>query len=226
MTKTILITGANRGIGLALADVYVKDGWSVIGTAREPSEASDLTALGSVEVMALDVANQNSIKAMADALHERPIDLLINNAGVMAPDEALTEVDAAAWQTAFAVNTIAPLQVTAGLRSSLAQGGPGLAVVVTSIMGSIENTSSASYLSDRASKAAANMVVRGLASDMRSVGVSVIAVHPGWVQTDMGGSGAHLSPAESAGALKTFFGRVGSTHSGGFYNVDGSPLAW
>ena len=185
--RTVLITGANRGIGLELARQYAADGWQVIGTARKPAKADDLRALD-VRILQLDVTDSQSVDSLAADLAGEPVDLLINNAGIFPRVRKLTDVDFDDIERTFAVNTMGPMRVTRALLPNLT-GGDGKTIVhITSRLGSIASNSGGGYYGYRESKAALNMFNRSLSAELRSDGVTCVVVHPGWVQTDMGGA--------------------------------------
>lgn len=217
---TIVITGANRGIGRALAEAYSRDGWDVVSTARHP--AADLVGEG----LALEATDQASIDALADRLAGRPIDILWNNAGVyLDKDVALGDLTAALWAETLSVNTIAPILIARALRANVAASGERKMLFTSSIMGSIANAGMGAY-AYRSSKAALNMAVSLLSREAGFDTITCAALHPGWVRTDMGGPEASLSIEQSvAGLVRTAAGLdIGRT--GGFFNHDGTPLPW
>jgi NAD(P)-dependent dehydrogenase (short-subunit alcohol dehydrogenase family) len=226
--RTVLITGANRGIGLELARQYHAAGWNVIGTARDPDAAKELEGLGEdVSVAALDVTDRGSIQSLAKWLGDRPIDLLINNAGVGDGGESsVPKIDAKKLAHVMQVNAIGPMLVTQALLPSLRAGKGRLIVSVTSVLGSIEDNTGGGYYGYRESKAALNMFMRSLAAELRSEKFICIPIHPGWVQTDMGGPGATLTPAESVAGIRKVIERLKPEDSGKFWSFDGSSLPW
>jgi NAD(P)-dependent dehydrogenase (short-subunit alcohol dehydrogenase family) len=224
---TTLITGANRGIGLELVRGVLASGHSVIGTARDPDAASALRETGA-RVEALDASDEGSVQALAGRLAGEPIDVLINNAGVFPDrDQGFETLDAAAMTACFATNTVGPLLVTRALLPNLLTGGAKKVVHITSTMGSLEQARSATKNhAYRASKAALNMVTVLMANELRDRGVVCVAVHPGWVQTDMGGAEAHLTPAQSASDILALAERVTMEDTGSFRSHDGAVLPW
>lgn len=223
---TLLITGANRGIGLAFVQSFAADGWRVIATCRDPSSATELQAVpGEVVVHGLDVADRTAIAALADALSGEPIDLLLNNAGVYGGAQDFGGIDYEAWLDTFAVNTLAPVAMTEAFRSHLVAGSGRLVICLTSRMGSITEGGSG-YFHYRSSKAALNMAARGMATALGQDGITLAVFHPGWVQTDMGGRAAPLSPSDSVAAMRRVFDRLGPADSGGFFDHDGSEIPW
>ncbi len=223
--KTVLITGANRGLGLEFAKQYADAGWHVIGTARTPSEADELKALD-VEVRQLDVADPESITRLARELGDRPIDLLINNAGIFPRVSTLGEVDFDDVERTYAVNTIGPMRVTRALLPNLERGSAKQVVSITSGLGSIENNTSGRYYGYRESKAALNIFTRSLATELADRGFTCIVMSPGWVQTDMGGPNATLTPEQSITGMRSVIDRLTPADTGSYWNHDGTKLPW
>lgn len=228
---TILITGANRGIGLTLAEQFAEDGWQVLACCRNPDQADDLLTLSerlpSIELHALDVTDYRQMDGLAAKLRDLPIDILLSNAGIYGPrDMAFGEVTAEGWREVFEVNSIAPLMLAQAFVESVALSRQKLIAVVSSKMGSIgDNARGGSYIY-RSSKTAVNQVVKSMSTDLAGRGISVITLHPGWVQTDMGGPSAEISAAESSSGLKSVLQSAGPAESGQFINFDGSLIPW
>jgi len=225
---TILITGANRGLGLEFTRQYAADGARLIAACRAPSP--ELQALAkdhaNLQIEALDVADIGSIDALGQRLAGTGIDLLINNAGIYGPRaQSLDQIDAAAWGEVFAVNAIAPLKVIQALRANLMLTPAPKVITITSRMGSIAETSGGNYIY-RSSKSAVNMVMRSLALDLKSTGLAVGVMHPGWVKTDMGGPSATLSPAQSVASMKAVIAKFDLSQTGAYFNYDGSIIPW
>lgn len=229
--STILITGANRGIGLKLTEQFAEDGWRVLACCRNPDQAEDLRALGdaspAIERFALDVSDYAQMGDLAASLRDRPIDVLLSNAGIYGPRGlAFGEVDAEAWRDVFEVNSIAPLMLAQAFVESVAASRQKLIAVISSKMGSIgDNGSGGSYIY-RSSKTAVNQVVKSMSVDLAACGISVITLHPGWVQTDMGGPNAEIGVTESASGLKSVLQSAGPAQNGQFFNFDGKPIPW
>ena len=222
---TVLITGANRGLGLEFARQYATDGWQVIACCRDPNKASALKAIqGEVIVERLDVADDAQIKALAARLKGRSIDLLINNAGIYGPRSGRTETKA--WLDVFHVNAIAPYHIAEALAPLMVKSKQKMIVNITSRMGSVASTSGSDSPVYRSSKAALNMVMKGLSNALRSDGVTVVLFHPGVVQTDMGGKGAPLTAPDSIGSMRKVISRLTAADTGKFFDYDGSPLPW
>ena len=225
LDHTVLITGANRGIGLELARQYTAAGWQVIGTARKPEQAAELRALNA-RVLQLDVTDQQSIDRMAAELGEQAIDLLINNAGIFPRARSITDVDFDDVTRTFAVNTLGPMRVSRALLPNLRSGQLKKVVNITSRLGSIGNNSGGGFYGYRESKAALNMFTRSLANEFGTDGFICIVVHPGWVQTDMGGASATLTVEESAQGIRNVVENLSPDDNGTFWNFDGTPLPW
>lgn len=224
--RTVLVTGANRGLGLEFAKQYRAAGWSVVGTAREPDAATELQALG-VRVEALDVTSGASVAALAQRLRDQPIDLLINNAGVgIAEMVPLQDVDLDEYERVLQVNTIGPVRVTQALLPNLRAGQGKLVVSISSGLGSIANNADAGYWAYRESKAALNMFMRSLAVELEPEGFICIPMSPGWVKTDMGGPDATLTPEQSIGGMRKVIDGLKPQDSGKFFKHDGSTVPW
>jgi NAD(P)-dependent dehydrogenase (short-subunit alcohol dehydrogenase family) len=226
---SILITGANRGLGLEFSRQYAAAGWSVFATCRHPEAASaleDLRTVGDIRAIGLDVTDEASIRRAAKQI-ERPIDLLVNSAGIGGPpDQRTGKVDYKAWHTVFDVNTMGPLRVTEAFIPHLERSERKLVVTITSGMGSIGDNSSGGSIAYRSSKAAVNMVMRSAAIDLKPRGIIAVVINPGWVKTDMGGADAPLTAAQSVGAMKHLIGSLGPAQSGKFFNYDGREYPW
>lgn len=230
--STLLVTGANRGLGLEFARQYAADGWRVFAACRDPASAGELQQLaagsgGRIEVVALDVSDLASVRAAAQALSGTPVDLLINNAGVGSPrGQRLGGLDYAAWARVLDVNTLGPMRVTEAFLEHLAAGGEKKLVTITSAMGSIADNSSGGSYAYRSSKAAVNMVVKSLSLDLAPRGITCIVMNPGWVRTDMGGPGGKISPAESIAGMRKVIAKLKPADTGKFFNYDGGDYPW
>jgi NAD(P)-dependent dehydrogenase (short-subunit alcohol dehydrogenase family) len=230
---TVLITGANRGIGLELCRQYAADGWRVLACSRHTERSDGLARLealypGQIKMHVLDVADHGQIERLADQLADLPIDLLINNAGIY-PDsdrKGFGHTDDAEWMQAFRINTIAPLKMAESFAAQIARSSHRTIVTITSKMGSIaDNTSGGSYIY-RSSKAAVNMVMKSLAIDLKPKGVIAVVFHPGWVKTDMGGSDAMISAGQSVSGMREVISRLTLADSGKFFGYDGQAVPW
>lgn len=223
---SLLVTGANRGLGLEFARQYAAEGWRVIATCRSLDNAKPLRALGSgVAVHALDVADLAAIAALARTLAGETIDVLIANAGVMGPQGMSAEtVDAEGWAHTFRVNTMAPLALAGAFHAQVARSRERKLLAITSRLGSIGSNSDGGMYAYRSSKAALNAAWRSYALDHRDVIAAVL--HPGWVRTDMGGKSAPLSPEESVSGMRRVIAGLREHDSGGFYGYDGTTIPW
>lgn len=229
--STLMITGANRGIGLELCAQFAGDGWRVIACCRNPETADALQSLAErhagVEIHALEVTDYDQLGALARQLDGRPIDILLCNAGIYGPrGMGFGEVDPAAWREVLEVNTIAPLMLVQAFVDNLALSRQKLAAVISSKVGSIADNSSGGGYLYRSSKTAVNQVVKSLSIDLAGRDIAVISLHPGWVRTDMGGPDAEISTGESAAGLKAILQSAGRAQSGQFLEYDGEPIPW
>jgi NAD(P)-dependent dehydrogenase (short-subunit alcohol dehydrogenase family) len=223
MSKTVLITGASRGLGRALVESYAAEGWTVHAVSRH---VGDLEAIPGVTAHEMEVTDRRCIATLRTRFAESKLDLLINNAGNWGPKaQDLGPIDAEVWLETLRINTLSPYYVSEALLDPLARAR-GLIVTITSKMGSIGDNGVGGDYIYRSSKAAANMVVRSLARDVALRGISAIALHPGWVQTDMGGAQAPLTIEESVNAMRRTIDHVTSKDSGKFLNYDGNELPW
>ncbi|MEJ2385083.1 MAG: SDR family oxidoreductase [Xanthomonadales bacterium] len=224
-TPTVLITGANRGLGLEFARQYAADGWTVIATARNPERADELKALP-VEIAELDVADPASIDALANSLEGRPIDLLINNAGIFPRVGSIEEIDFDDYNRTLVVNTVGPVRVTRALLPNLRASERKTVVNITSRLGSIALTDNGVFYGYRESKAALNMFTKILANELKPEGFTCLTIHPGWVQTDMGGENANLTPAESISGMRAVIAARGPADTGTYWSYSGEKVPW
>jgi NAD(P)-dependent dehydrogenase (short-subunit alcohol dehydrogenase family) len=221
----VLITGANRGLGLEFARQLHERGWTVIGTARRPDAADELKALG-VRVEQLDVTDAASVAGLAERVGDGSIDLLINNAGIGGRMRTLAEVDFAAIERVMQVNFLGPMRVTKALLPALHRSEGRQIVNITSRLGSIESNARGGFYGYRESKAALNMFTRTLAAELKGDGFTCIVMSPGWVRTDMGGPEANLSPAESIGGMLRVIDGLAPADTGRFFSHDGETIPW
>ena len=224
-SPTVLITGANRGLGLEFARQYGEDGWTVIGAARKPDQANELKATGA-RVVQLDVLDPESVGAMAALLEGEPVDLLINNAGIFPRESALQNIDFDDYSRTLAVNTIGPVRVTQALLDNLRQGRKKQIVNMSSALGSIADNDRGGFYGYRESKAALNMFTRTLAAELGPDGFVCLAIHPGWVATDMGGPNAPLTPAQSVSGMKAVIDGLKAEDNGRYRSYTGTAVAW
>lgn len=220
---TILITGANRGLGLEFVRQYAADGWRVIATVRDPLAGKAASDAGA-EVYVADMADEGSIRRLKSALAGVELDVLLNNAGVYGERQAFGDVDAEAFLKVIRVNTLGPLKMAEAFADQLA--GRKLIAAVSSMMGSVAENSSGGFYAYRASKAALNMVLKSLSLDLKGRGVTVIALSPGWVRTDMGGPDAPLDPPTAIAGMRAALDKATLADSGKFFHFDGRELPW
>lgn len=225
--RTVLITGANRGLGLEFSRQYHAAGWKVIGTARKPDEAADLKALGEgVRILPLDVTQAASVAALVAALRKEPIDLLINNAGQGVGGGPLADLTMEKYEQVMQVNALGPVRVTQALLPNLRAGKGKTIVGISSGLGSIGLNENGGFYGYRESKAALDMYMRSLAADLRDEGFVCIAMIPGWVKTDMGGPNAPLAPEQSVTGMRKVIAGLKPADSGKFWSHDGSIVPW
>ncbi len=224
----ILITGANRGIGLALATQYAEAGHHVLACCRNPDAATALQELAgeNLSVHELDPNDTNSIAALAESLSN--VDILINNAGTPGPspeNQSALNMDWDGWLETFNVNTLAPLKVLQGLLPLLKKGTDPKAITITSQMGALDLNWPVMY-AYCSSKAAVNKVMRMISVELAKEGVAVGLIHPGHVQTDMGGPQAEITPQDSAAGIISVIEGTNLENTGSFMKWNGEPHAW
>ena len=224
--RTVLLIGASRGIGLELARQYIDDGWRVIATARSDEGLTKLKALGA-ETLRLDVANPASNSGLAWQLDGEKLDVAVYVAGAMDRASASTPPTRDSFDAVMHTNVMGAMQVLPQI-APMVQETQGVIACISSVMGSLQETTAGNAALYRVSKAALNMVVRCSQAELPAV--TVLAIHPGWVQTEMGGSAAPLTPEQSASSLRQTLSHVleqrDPKHRGAFLNHDGSTLPW
>ena len=224
--STVLLIGASRGIGHELARQYLEDGWRVIATARTDEGLASLQALGA-QTLRLDVAKPSSNSGLSWQLDGEKIDLAIYVAGAIDRASASTPPTRDNFDAVMHTNVMGAMQVIPQI-APMVQETQGVIACISSVMGSLKETTSGNAALYRVSKAALNMVVRCTQAELPEV--TVLALHPGWVQTDMGGAAAPLTPEQSAGSLRQTLKRIleqgEPQHRGAFLNHDGTPLPW
>jgi NAD(P)-dependent dehydrogenase (short-subunit alcohol dehydrogenase family) len=233
MSSNTLVTGANRGIGLEFVRQYAEAGWHVYACCRKPEDADELHRLASkykglVTVHALDVGNFDQIHQLAKQLSGITVDLLINNAGIYGHDYGANSsaIDEQAWIQSFRVNSIAPLKMVEAFTQNITCSKLKKIANLTSKMGSVDDNTSGGYYLYRSSKAALNMVTKSLSLDLAPLGISVALLHPGWVQTDMGGPNALISVEQSVAGMRKVLEKLAPATSGKFYAYDGKEIPW
>ncbi|MDD2660109.1 MAG: SDR family oxidoreductase [Methylococcales bacterium] len=229
---TVLVTGANRGLGLEFCKQYAAEGWRVLACCRRPETADGLTSLAAqyphVSVLALDVADFTQIEQLAAQLHDTSIDVLINNAGVYgdSQERGFGQLDYSAWSKTITVNAQAPVKMAEAFLPHLKRGDKKLLIAISSLMGSIADNSSGGSIIYRSSKAALNAAMKSIAIDLKEQAVGVLIFHPGWVKTDMGGSKAPLEATQSVAGMRHAISAFSLEQSGSFVKYDGTPLPW
>lgn len=236
---TVLITGANRGLGLEFALQYAADGWRVHACCRNPAAATELAELagsahGRVVVHRLDVEDHQAVDRLADELSGEPIDLLLNNAGVYTRggfeaargECAFGYSDFGDWERVFRVNVFAPMKMSEAFADHLGSSEQGKLITISSNMGSIALNDTGGSYAYRSSKAAVNCVMRSLSLDLVDKGIIVALLHPGWVSTDMGGPEADITPQVSVSGMRRVIESLGPQHSGCFKSYQGVSLPW
>ena len=224
----ILITGANRGIGLQLTKHYLQAGWQVIATYRNAHDNDALQALEcpQLAMLQVDVSSDKDLTNLANRLHGKGLDLVINNAGIYGPrEQTLGTIDRHIWREVLEVNTISPLMLVQALVENLAQN-KGTLTIISSKVGSIDDNSGGAGYMYRSSKTAVNQVTKSLSIDLAPRHIKVVVLHPGWVQTDMGGPNALITVAKSVAGLSSVIANLTTAQSGHFINYDGSTIAW
>lgn len=225
---SVLITGANRGLGLEFAKQYVSDGYRVFATTRrrEPALEALEKEHDKLSVHTLEVTDAASVRALAAQLKGEPIDVLINNAGTMGPKgQSLGQIDYEGFLDTLRINTLGPLRIAEAFVEHVARSERKLMIAVTSGMGSISDSSGGSY-AYRASKAALNMTFHNLGLDLKARGIIAVVINPGWVQTDMGGKGAPTKVEDSVAAMRRVFDALTLADTGTFKNYRGGDYAW
>ncbi len=219
--KHVVLTGANRGIGLALAKHYQQEGWRVTGVCRESS--AQLDKVSTQVISPIDVTDPASVAHLVSALSGQTIDLLINNAGVM-QNEVLGSIDFDSLRLQMEVNAFAPLRVSEALLPNMRNGSK--IANITSRMGSIADNDSGGRYGYRASKAAFNALGRSLAMDLKQRGIAVAQLHPGFVKTRMVNYGGMIEPEDSAAGLVARIAALNLDNSGSFWHSNGEELPW
>lgn len=235
---SVLITGANRGIGLEFSSQYLRDGWEVHACCRDPQAADELRALNPaprLHVHTMDVTNAQQIDALALAIKDASLDLLINNAGVAdnaglglaaADDSDVNEQDFEFWEECLRVNLLGPARVTGAFCTHLQRGVNPRVIMIGSGLSSIGNTWMAGRYAYRTSKAALNMLMRGMGAWLEPMGIAVATVGPGWTQTDMGGPEARIPVVDAVSGMRRVIDQITIDKTGTFWRWDGSRLPW
>jgi len=228
----ILITGANRGIGLEMVKYSMEQGWRVFACCRNPHNAESLFNIaklsnGQISVHIADMQELSTLQALSYELRNDAIDILVNNAGIYGSDKnTFGSVDVDSWLQTFQVNSIAPLKMVEAFSEQLLMGNRKLVACMSSKMGSMADNGYGNSYIYRSSKAALNAVVKSLSIDLKEQGIISVALHPGWVKTEMGGPNAEITTRE---CVKHIFYNLSSltvSDSGRFIDIDGSDIPW
>jgi NAD(P)-dependent dehydrogenase (short-subunit alcohol dehydrogenase family) len=227
----IVVTGASRGIGLEFVRQYLERGETVEAAARSPERSEGLAKLKprfreTLRLHACDVAHDASARTLAASLKDGPVDLLINNAGVMGQTGDLLSLDLEDALQTIRTNSLGPLAMARALLPRLLKSRQPKMAHITSKMGSIADNTSGGYYAYRMSKAALNMASKSLAADLRKDGIVSVVFHPGWVKTDMGGAGALVSPEDSVGSMIRLIDGLTIEQSGKFFGYRGEEIPW
>lgn len=234
---TVLVTGANRGLGLEYCRQMAEAGWQVLACTRDPGRSPALLEVaemnpGRVHVRALDVVDEGAVEALSQELRSTPLDILINNAGTFGPEgspagmryQSLAHMDYAIWRDILEVNLLAPFRLTAALAPSLRLAVRPVVVMLSSDLGSIANNRLGHSHAYRTSKAGLNMLTKGIANEWRDL--IVVSIAPGWCKTELGGEEAEIDPADSVRAQLSTFATLNASHSGQFLDRFGAQVAW
>lgn len=230
--QTVLITGANRGIGLEFCRQYADAGWHVHASCRQPEHATELNAMGkqypNLQIHALNVADFKQIDALSQSLSDITIDVLLNNAGIYADQQGrgLGNLDYLAWENSFLINTMSAVKLCEAFLTQLQKSEQKLIVAISSLMGSMSDNGSGGSILYRSSKAALNASMKSLAIELCQRSVGVLILHPGWVKTDMGGKNALLEVTESVAGMRRQIANFSLAKTGHFLKYDGVELPW
>lgn len=233
---TVIITGANRGLGLGLTSTYLDDGWSVIAVNR--SDSDELEALGTnpnLTIHRCDLTNDAALQELASGYTGQAIDVLINNAGMMAREpkpeghwgvQGFGSFDRAMWHRLFDINLFTPMALSELFVDCIVAAPNGRIVTISSMLGSMSMNTSGGLYAYRTSKAAVNMMMKSMGQDLAEKGITSVALHPGWVRTDMGGSGADIDIETSVTGMKAVIDGLTPDDAGKFLTYEGSEMAW
>lgn len=224
--STLMITGANRGIGFELSRRYAAAGHEVIACCRESANADALKDLDDVRVCRVSVSDADSVAALAREIGDQPIDILINNAGTPGPkQQTATAMDYEGWADTFAVNTMAPLRMVQTFRKNLAAASGGKLINITSQLGALDLNSPVLYAYS-SSKAALNKIMRMISVELIADGIAVALIHPGYVKTGMGGANAEIEVEESAEGIMNVIEGLSLDDTGCFMKWNGEVHPW
>ena len=228
----VLITGANRGLGLGFVKKFLDKNVNVLCTTRNIAGSKELLACkekhpDNLEILELDLLEENSENILSNLLSDKPVDIFINNAGMMGSSaQNFNAVSAEPWLEVLKVNLIAPLLITQSIIDNVKKGFDKKIYFLSSRVGSIEDNSGGGRYIYRSSKTALNQVVKSLSIDLKELGITVISLHPGWVRTDMGGPNALISVDESINGMMSVIEKTDIKNTGQFLNYDGNEIPW
>lgn len=234
---TILITGANRGLGLEFVRQYQDEGVTIHACCRNPEKATELNALaevagGSTKVHRMEVSDLSQVQAVADTLKGVAIDRLINNAGILGTpidqpgNSAFGSLDYDNWEETMRVNVLSPFRVCEAFVEHVAASNEKLMIFLSTHMASITELKEGGYYPYRSSKAALNLIVKGLSIDLKDRGIRTLALHPGWVKTDMGSEAAAVEIPDSIAGMRVVVDGFNAPRTGEFFNFDDTPIQW
>ena len=234
--SNVLITGSNRGLGLGLARSYLEDGWNVIAVNRsQSSELDALSATGRLHCHTCDLTDDDALSQLAHELSGNSVEVLINNAGMMAKSGFVRDQESVqgfghfnrqVWRQVFDINLFTPMRMAELFAPHLEAAGQGKLVTISSMLGSMELNTRGGLYAYRASKAGVNAIVKSMGFDLAERNITAIALHPGWVRTDMGGKGADLDIETSVNGMKHVIDGLTTADSGKFFSYDGSEMPW
>lgn len=226
--STVLISGANRGIGLEFARQYAAAGWRILAGCRSPGSADELRGLkGDIAIHALDVADSASVSTAKAAIGSEPIDVLINNAGFIGQREGkLGSVDYADWTETLNINLLGPARVAGAFVDNVLASKQKKFATVSTRMSSMTECKAIDFMAYRTSKASVNMMMTLAANELGPKGATVVLLHPGWVQTTLGGPNAVMTPKDSVTGMRAVLDGLTPADNGRFINFDGTPIPW
>jgi NAD(P)-dependent dehydrogenase (short-subunit alcohol dehydrogenase family) len=230
--KTVLVTGANRGLGLEFCLQYAQAGWQVIATCRDTQNAHHLNQLKNqyenIQVMTLDVGQHHKIDSLAASLKGVSLDLLISNAGVYGDSagHGFGAINYSDWRNTLDINLLSAIKLAEAFKACLANNKQGIFVAISSLMGSIADNDSGGSILYRSSKAALNAAMKSLSFDMKPAGIGVLIFHPGWVRTDMGGPNGLCDAPESIAGMRQQIDKFHMQKTGTFIKYDGTAMPW
>ncbi len=227
----VVITGANRGLGLGFVKNYLGKNVDVVSTTRDLKSSKELLALkekfpNNLEIFELDLVKESGGYTLENFLGDRPIDIVINNAGVGSTNQHFEAVSPKPWLEVLKVNLIAPLIITQSIINNVKKGSDKKIYFLSSQLGSIGDNASGGMYIYRSSKTGLNQVVKSLSVDLKPQGITVVSLHPGWVKTDMGGPNAPVSIDESIEGMMQVIDATDIRDTGRFLNYDGKELPW